>query len=334
MNVRTDGIRALVSDLGVPGASLYVVAPTLELDHGIAHGVSDVSSLETLSVDSPLRVASNTKTFVALAFARLSTREEIDLDESIAESLPGPLRNALEPVYDVRSISLRHLLTHSSGLRCHTDDPRFLQSILSNPHKLWTREEQVRRAVELGEPLHPPGREAYYSDTGYVILGGILEKLSGQSLGAALRSLVDYGRLGLHDTWFERQETPTSSTPRARQYSGDLDATDWDPSMDLFGGGGLVSTVRDLAHFFVSLGEMPELSVLRSTPVDRASTELRAGVFERVLSGRTVFGHAGYWGTVAQVVPERSLAVAAAVTQRDAAKRLQELVDAVTEELI
>ncbi len=333
MNVRGDGIRALVSELGVPGAALYVVAPHLGFDDGVAAGVRDPGTLAPFSYRSPLRVASNTKTFVALALTRLGMQGVLDLDGPLGPVLPAELEALLSPVYDLEAITPRDLLTHCSGLRCHTDDPRFLRDILANPFRRWTREEQVARAVALGGPLGAPGKCPYYSDTGYVVLGAVLERSTGPSLGPALRSVVDYNALGLHGTWFELSEPPASAEPRARQYTGDDDATQWHPSMDLYGGGGLISTVRDLARFFSILPTLPELAEMRRTPASTAC-ELRAGLFERRVAGCTVLSHAGYWGTVAQVVPEAGFAIAAAVTQREAANRLQQVVDAVIEELL
>lgn len=334
MNVRSEGIRALVSELGVPGAAVYVIAPALGFDDGVAAGVRDPGTLAPFSVRSPLRVASNTKTFVALAFTRLGRQGVVELDGPVRGLLPADLHDLLHPVYDLDAMTLRHLMTHTSGLRCHTDDPRFVRDILADPERQWTRHEQVARAVAMGEPHAAPGENPYYSDTGYVVLGAVLERVTGLYLGPALRSIVGYGTLGLHATWFELSEPPATEEPRARQYTGDRDATDWHPSMDLHGGGGLVSTVQDLARFFSALSSMPELAEMRRTPTHYAGTELRAGLFERRLGGRTVLSHAGYWGTVAQLVPESGFAIAAAVTQRDAAHRLQDIVDAITEELV
>src|SRR5262249_12470151 len=116
----------------------------------------------------------------------------------------------------------------------------------------WTRAEQLRFAMTHGHPLAAPGREFHYADTGYILLGEILERTTGRPLGSALASLLDYRKLGLNDTLLE---TPggREAGQRAHQYLGTLDTTAFDPSFDLYGGGGLVSTVDDLARFYAAL---------------------------------------------------------------------------------
>lgn len=65
-----------------------------------------------------------------------------------------------------------------------------------------------------------------------------------------LRKLLNYDGLGLHSTWMETMESaPTGAETRAHQYLGEVDTYDWDPSLDLYGGGGLASTPDDMATF-------------------------------------------------------------------------------------
>src|SRR5206468_13081783 len=95
------------------------------------------------------------------------------------------------------------------------------------------------------------GTDFHYSDTGYVLLGEILERQTGHSLAGAYRSLLGLDRLGLLHTYLETLEpTPAQATPRAHQYLGTTDTAGFDPSFDLYGGGGLVSTVNDLTRFY------------------------------------------------------------------------------------
>ncbi|MEM6532274.1 MAG: serine hydrolase domain-containing protein [Myxococcota bacterium] len=326
-----DELRALATERRVAGASLFVVAG--ESRGGVAVGRGG-EHLEPLSVDTPFRIASNTKTFVAFAVARLAELGKLALDASIGSYLPTSLSALLDRRYDVVSMSVAHLMSHSSGLRCHTDDPRFVADILDDPRRRWTREEQVMRAVALGDPWDRPGRTAVYSDTGYVLLGAIIEELTGDPLGPALRSLVDFENLGLSQTWFERSEVARSSLDPVHQYVGSLNSVGWDPSMDLFGGGGLISTVQDLARFYSALPSSSVFPILTATQVLPSSTPIRSGLFEERAAGHAVFSHAGYWGTFAAVVPDRNIAVAAMVNQRDAAGSLEELVRAIILNLI
>ena len=70
-----------------------------------------------------------------------------------------------------------------------------------------------------GKPYAAPGTEFHYSDTGYVLLGEILERRTGQGLAAAYRSLLSFKRLRLADTYLESLEArPRTARPRAHQY--------------------------------------------------------------------------------------------------------------------
>ena len=76
-----------------------------------------------------------------------------------------------------------------------------------------------------GEPLAPPGRNVSYSDTGYILLGQIVESVSGRPQAAAYRQLLRFGRLGVSATFFETLEPKPPGAGAAHQYFGDLDTT-------------------------------------------------------------------------------------------------------------
>src|SRR5205809_483841 len=156
--------------------------------------------------------------------------------------------------YAVDAIHVRNLLQHTSGLYDYADDHAFQAFVVSHPRHRWTRAEQIQFAMTHGKPLFPPGTDFHYSDTGYILLGEILERVTGQGLGAAYRSLLHFDRLGLGQTYLETLEPkPPHAAPRAHQYLGGIDTAGFDPSFDLYGGGGLVSTVRDLDRFHRAL---------------------------------------------------------------------------------
>jgi D-alanyl-D-alanine carboxypeptidase len=81
-------------------------------------------------------------------------------------------------------------------------------------------------------------------------LGDLIERATGLPQAAAYRSLIDFDRIGQPATWFETLEpAPAAAPPRAGQYIGGNDIGGVDPSFDLYGGGGLVSTLQDQARF-------------------------------------------------------------------------------------
>jgi D-alanyl-D-alanine carboxypeptidase len=127
-------------------------------------------------------------------------------------------------------------------------------AVFSDIHHRWTRLEQVRFAMDHGDPLFAPGQGYAYSDTDYILLGRIIERVTGLPQATAYRRLLRFHRIGLRHTYFETLEpVPRGTGPRAHQYFGDIDSFDLDASRDLYGGGGYVSTVADQNRFFRAL---------------------------------------------------------------------------------
>ncbi len=329
----------------VRGAALAVDAPTLGLAWQGASGLADPASGRAMTPATPVRVASNTKTFVAAAVLRLVEGGRLGLDDPVAGLLPAEAVGLLRgDGYDPDRVLVRHLLTHTSGLFDHTSSPRYEERILADPGHRWTPLEQLRCAMEWGQPLAAPGEAFAYCDTGYVLLGLVLEEVTGRPLAAAVRDLVGFQRLGLASTWWESLEpAPTGLPPRAHQYLGDLDATDFDPSLDLYGGGGLVSTVGDLARFTRALvtggvfARGDTLATMLAPPGVLAAPPgakpggippgaYRMGIWSEEVAGLPGFRHSGFWGTVACHVPELDLVVAVTVNQNRAKAAMEGLV--------
>jgi D-alanyl-D-alanine carboxypeptidase len=209
--------------------------------------------------------------------------------------------------YAVDSITVRHLLTHTSGIHDYATEQRYYEAVFGDPMHRWTRMEQVQRAMEWGDPHWAPGGGYHYSDTGYILLGEMLERLTGQPLAQALRTVLDFRRLGLDETYLETLEpAPATAGERSHSYFGEIDTSAWDPSFDLYGGGGLVSSAEDLARFYRALlrGEIfarPEtLRTMMTVPP--TNTQSPGGAYAMALQRRTIggeecWGHTGFWGT-------------------------------------
>ncbi|MEM7415668.1 MAG: serine hydrolase domain-containing protein [Gemmatimonadota bacterium] len=324
----TDGLDALVASVAfdpeIPGALLYAYSPALSLEWAGAAGVSDLASGTPLSADQTVRNASNTKTYVAAAVLRLWEDGRLELDAPIVSFLDDEQASLLSgDGYELGQISLRHLLSHTGGLIDHGSAPEYLQAVTADPEHRWTRDEQLNGAVAWGDPLGPSGEAYSYSDTGYIILGQVIERVTGEPLGPAVRTLLGFERLGLDATWWELMEdAPASGGSRAHQYLGGTDTHAWDPSLDSYGGGGLVTSSRDLGRFWHALfngsvfSTSATLDTLLTSPVSPASSDYRMGVFVRDVEGFAGFGHSGFWGTRAVYVPELDLVVAGAVTEQ------------------
>lgn len=320
-------LEAAVADSAVPGALMHAGAPKLGLNWSGAAGRADRSSGAPLTPGHAVRLASNTKTYTAAAALRLWEEGRLDLDAGLDGLLPAEFLELLrQGGYDPGAITPRHLLTHTAGLFDYATADAFLEQVLAEPGRRWTRLEQVRGAMEWGRPYGKPGAVFHYSDTGYVLLGLLIERQTGTGLAAALRSLLDFEGLNLRATWLETLEEAPIGVLRAYQYYGDLDIFAFDPSFDLYGGGGLVATMGDLATFMRALFsgrvfKRPETlaAMLGPVPVDGAPGmhEYRMGVSATQIAGYRAYVHQGFWGTAAAYFPDLDLSLAVSVNQGD-----------------
>lgn len=306
---------------GVPGIAFAVIGPDDTASFAAA-GTADPTG-RAMTVSTPVRIASNTKTYTAAAILRLWEMGRINLDAPIAELIDPQFEALLrEDGYNVQAITVRHLLMHVSGMPDHADD-QYIEIIFSDPHHEWTREEQVALLTKNHDPLGGPEEVYQYSDTGYVLLGHIIEKITGQSLAASVRNLLSLDRLGLRATWWERVETaPSWAVEPATQFFGGQNTKDFNPSIDLYGGGGIVASVDDLAQFWTALmrgdvfEEKETLELMLSAPGHPFPDRYRMGVFPRKLGETEIFFHSGAWGTIAAYVPELDVAIAGVVTEQ------------------
>ncbi|MGZ4691041.1 MAG: DUF459 domain-containing protein [Acidimicrobiia bacterium] len=326
----TELVEAVKADLvahpKIPGEAVSVRAPGLDLE--AARGFADVAGKVPLRVETPFRIASVTKTFVAAAVLRLVEARRVVLDAPISHYLSSDTVAVLTSGgYQPGRITVRELLDHSSGLFDYATSNDYDQANVNDPGHQWTRREQLQLAMTHGRPVGEPGRAYHYSDTNYILLGELLERTTGLPLAAAVRDEIGFERLGLdHTSWESLEPAPTGQPARAHQYyDTTFDNIALDASSDLYGGGGLVSTVGDLTRFFrglfngqvfaddSTLDEMLKVS----TPGRRAGAAL--GIFRAKIAGETCWGHPGYWGTEAYYCPRTAVAFALATNQANEA---------------
>jgi D-alanyl-D-alanine carboxypeptidase len=330
----------------IPSISATVMSPRHKLDWTGVAG-HDRFGGTPLSGPQPFRIASATKPFVSVAVLRLVEAGRLRLADPIAGLVsPETAAQLRAGGHDPQAIRLRHLLEHSAGLPDHAQMQVYAERILADPTHEWTRKEQVALAMQGTRPLGAPGEGFIYSDTGYVILGEIVERASGKPLAAAVRELAGLDRLRLASTWWEAQEpVPARAAPRLHQYLGTVDNHSWSPSFDLFGGGGLVSTTPDLATWYRaaltgSLFSRPEtMAMALATPTVRQLGTPRPPHAPLMpvakLGDHSCWGHGGFWGTMVLYCPDIDTAVAVAVNANapEAKKAITELLDGIAREL-
>ncbi len=296
-----------------------VVLSTLDRGHRVTRVLGKAAQSPPLRGDEGFRIASMTKPYVAATVLRLAEAGRIDLGAPVVRWLPEPWTRRLQrDGYRPERITVRQLLSHTSGLADHAQTPQFLQAITGDPQGEWTRARDVARLAEWTDPVGAPGEKFAYSDTGYVLLGQIVETVTGQDLPDAVREQLGLDRLGLEHTWWERYEQPRGRV-RAHQVFKGTDTYDWNPSMDLYGGGGLVASTADVAAFFDALlsgrvfRESATLAAMLSRDGLPADSPYRHGLFVYDAAAGSI-GHSGFWGTLVMREPASQRTIAGAVT--------------------
>jgi D-alanyl-D-alanine carboxypeptidase len=222
-------------------------------------GVARVEDDLALTRQSRFRIASTTKTFVAATTLQLVEQGELSLDDTVEQWLPGVVTG---PLHDGGRITLRQLLQHTSGLANHVDDQVALlegatsaAEVRALLERAWSADELIALALA-HPPEFAPGEGWAYTDTGYVLIGQVLEAVTGETWQTRVeRQLI--APLGLSDTLVPSVDLaiPGAAMHGYAQLPGDAapsDVTALNPS-SLGAAGALLSTPSDVAQFFAAL---------------------------------------------------------------------------------
>ncbi|MEU3795796.1 serine hydrolase domain-containing protein [Streptomyces fructofermentans] len=266
---RQADIPGVVVGLWMPGKGCYVRAT----------GVADTATREPMTTDQYVRIGSETKTFTVTALLKLVDDGRIRLDDPIAKYVRG--------VPDGRRITLRQLAEMRSGLFPYTSDPDFDHDLMSDPYRSFTPRELLAYGFK-----HPntfaPGKKFEYSNTNLILLGLVVEKVSGHRL-------VDFiDRRVLRPAHLRHTLFPTGSEfpdPHPRGYTdqtlnGEVaDATDWNPSW-AWAAGAMISDLHDLRRWarIVATGTLlrPQTQAerLKTLPTGYPGTSYGLGIFD------------------------------------------------------
>lgn len=326
------------------GIMVHVEAPNKNLSWSGAVGVSDKNTKTLLQADQPVLIASNVKTYVSVTILRLIEQDKLNLNQPIEGLLTNATKNLLESDgYNLKEITIAHLMSHTSGISDYANE-NFLKRIDSIPKHRWTRNEQIKLAVDLYEPLGKAGDTFSYADLNYLLLTEIMEQVTHKEFYKSIRELIDYKKHNLNSTWFiTLEEKPTSVKTLAHQYYGKMgwDSYNMDPSFDLYGGGGIATTTKDLARFSQLLFEgkiieNPETLNLIYTKIetkDKKDPNYRLGLSKGEVNGFTSYGHGGFWGTAVNYYPELNASISVFVLERDKGKLRRNVLEKILQAL-
>jgi D-alanyl-D-alanine carboxypeptidase len=215
-----------------------------------ALGVADRASGEPMTPEVHHRIGSVTKTFTATLLLKAADKGLLSLDDTKDQYVKG--------VSNGDKITLRQMADMTSGIASYTEDKQWVSEWLSDPTRVWKPEELAQIGIK-ESPLFEPGTGWFYSNTNYVLLGLVLEQVTGRPVGELYSKWI-IKPLHLKETSFPGAD---SALPKPYDHgytlqgkssgSKPIDSTDWSPS-EAWTAGEMISTVDDLLVYGRALG--------------------------------------------------------------------------------
>ena len=244
-------VAAIASRWPTVGLAVGVVSGGgLELFAG--HGLADAAAGRPVAPDTIYRVASVTKLITAVAVMQLVERGLVDLDAPVSEYLRAYRLVRADRAW--RPATLRHLLTHTAGIRelLHLPDLlriRDLGETVPAEGPVPTLAEYYRGGLRIDAE---PGTRCMYTDHGFSTLGQVVEDVSGRTLARYLREEV-FEPLGMTDTDLDRSRLDRGRLATGYELRAHGVEAVGDYEVITKGGGGVSSTPRDLARYLAAL---------------------------------------------------------------------------------
>lgn len=273
---------------GAPGAIVFLRTPT-GTRAGVA-GYADRDAHVSMRAADRYRIASVTKAFVSVLVLQLEAEGKLDIDDAVEKWLPGLVPNG-------GAITLKELLNHTSGLFDYTADETFAVELLSAPGRSWTPQELLALAFA-HKPFFAPGRNWTYSNTNYIVLGLLVEKLTGKPLAQVLQERL-FTPLNLASTSFPSTITLGPDFVHGYYTFGTGARTDVTPALGpswAWAAGGIVSNAGDVTTFYRALltGQLVPAAQLREMQVaSELSGVYGLGIETSVEKCGRAYGHAG-----------------------------------------
>jgi CubicO group peptidase (beta-lactamase class C family) len=232
-----DAIDQLLSSTfkpGAPGAAVIVTRKGQALFRK-GYGMADLELQVPIEPDMVFRLGSLTKQFTAVGILMLEEQGKLSVSDPITKFLPDyPTQG--------QTITVEHLLTHTSGIKSYTEMPEWLP--------LWRKDFTLSQLIDFfkNQPMDfAPDEKWLYDNSGYILLGAIIEKASGQSYEDFIRTRI-FEPLGMKHSYYDRTEKIIPK--RVKGYEGTTSGYQNAPYLSMtqpYAAGSLASSADDLA---------------------------------------------------------------------------------------
>ncbi len=257
-------LQTVVDDFGkehfLPGSVVGVWRPG-QPDAVITSGYSNVADKTPMKADDTFIIASTTKSFVGTVVLQLVAEGKISLDSTLSEFQPD--------FPNGENITVEQMLNMTSGIYDYSTDPKVMAKLSKNPTRVWSHKRQVAIMAN-NPPYFAPGQGWHYSNSNTVLLGLMIEKVTGNRLEQEIATRITEP-LGLRNTFLPADASQNTTTATGYNLDEDngtfIESPNVDPSF-LWAAGAMISNLQDLKVWAQALGTgtmiTPELQTQRT----------------------------------------------------------------------
>ena len=201
-------VETVMKDNVIPGSVILISSPD-QGDWTGTFGTGTLGEQDPMLEGDHFRIGSNTKTMTSTVILQLVQEGKLALDDPIGKYIPN--------VPNGDKLTIAQLSEMRSGLYSYSFDPGFNQTLDDNPQKAWTPDELL--AIAFSHPVNfAPGEKYEYSNTNIILLGLVIEKLTGTTASHAFQDRI-FTPLGLHNTLLPLPDDASIPDPHPQGYS-------------------------------------------------------------------------------------------------------------------
>lgn len=258
-----DHLRTYFKKAGNPGedfsgVQVLVYSESYGIDEQFAYGQASHAQNLGLEANQPFHIASIGKLFTATLIQMLADENQINLTDPISNYLSPTVLSSLF-VYEgtdyQKEVTIEQLLAHTSGVADYFEDPvltgeTVADLIISEPNRFWTAEDLVEFTRVNQKTVDKPGSTYHYTDTGYALLGLIIEVVEGKDFHQVLHNRI-FIPLEMNDSYMALRSEPQKMPikPLADIWFKKSEVSTYQSISVDWAGGGIISTPKDLLSF-------------------------------------------------------------------------------------
>jgi D-alanyl-D-alanine carboxypeptidase len=288
-------LNETVSNSTTPGAVLLVSTPELGTIT-IASGYADLKKKTAMQATNNFRIASMSKVFAAATVLKLVEEGKLKLDDKISTLLPTI---DIDKLPNGNKVTVKQLLQMRSGIPNYTDYDGYTTLINNHAASTWTAEECIQ-LIYNQKPNFEPNTAYEYSNTNYLLLQLIIEKITGKPYAAAFHQYI-FNRIPLKDTYVEMQDKKVFGFHGLMTHGYELNEkkpTDVTTLDDGFGlaDGGIITTASDMNLFIQALFQtntILSLDSLKNMVQFVEPDKYGMGVYEEDVNNTLTWTHSG-----------------------------------------